>query len=201
MVASDSPTRVRKRVAIWLRVLSTSSFRAACACSSARMSPVVQCLARRPRTYWLPSVAIDPSRTGGAAGPDAHALRNVGSQSRIRRLVHQRQRAADAFVGDEAEERRLLKLHRQSLSQRIVEHWVAGRVGELGEDDRVLVGQRRRLSRIEEVARSGHGDAAAAAATTVQRARAYRGRLFAAVSAESDPRVRRSRSVRRSAAC
>ena len=42
---------------------------------------------------------------GGAAGPDAHALRNVGSQSRIRRLVHQRQRSSDAFVGDEAEER------------------------------------------------------------------------------------------------
>ena len=29
----------------------------------ARMSPVVQCVARRPRTYSLPSAAIDPSRT------------------------------------------------------------------------------------------------------------------------------------------
>ena len=82
----------------------------------------------------------------GAARPDAHAPRNVGGQSCIRRLVHQWQRSSDAFVGDEAEERRLLKLHRESLSERIVEHRIAGRVGELGEHDRVLVGERRRTA-------------------------------------------------------
>src|SRR4029453_27234 len=58
---------------------------------------------------------------GGAPGPGAHALRNIGSQSRIRRLVHQRQHSSDAVVGDEAEEGRLLELYRESLSQRLVE--------------------------------------------------------------------------------
>jgi len=43
--------------------------------------------------------------------------------------------------------------------------------------------------------------ARAAAATTVQRSRAFAGCCSRSVSAESDPRVRRSRSVRRSAAC
>ena len=94
---------------------------------------------------------------GGAGGPDAHAPRNVGSQSRIRRLVHQRQRSPDAFVGDEAEERRLLELHRESLSERLVEHRVARRVGELGEHDRVLVGERRRTAAIDH-ARDRGGD-------------------------------------------
>ena len=51
IVASDSPTRVRNRVAIWLSAPRTSSFRGACACSSARMSPVVHAVARSPRTY------------------------------------------------------------------------------------------------------------------------------------------------------
>src|SRR6266511_935678 len=54
---------------------------------------------------------------GGAGGPDAHALRNVGSQSRLRRLVHQQQGVADALIGDEAEKRGLLKLNCESLSQ------------------------------------------------------------------------------------
>ena len=138
---------------------------------------------------------------GGAAGPDAHALRNVGSQSRIRRLVHQRQRSSDALVGDEAEERRLLKLHRESLSQRIVEHRIAGRVGELGEHDRVLVGQRRR-SRIEDVAHHSGGRRRRRQRQRQPSARVpSRGCGSRPVSAESDPRLRRSRSVRRSAAC
>ena len=116
---------------------------------------------------------------GRAAGPDAHALRNVGSQSRIRRLVHQWQRSSDALLGDEAEERRLLKLHRQSLSQRIVEHRIAGRVGELGEHDRVLVGQLR-LSRIEEVAHSGQGDCGGGSGNDCPTGACLRGRLIAA---------------------
>ena len=70
-----------------------------------------------------------------AARPNAHDPRNVGGQSCIRRLVHQWQRSSDAFVGDEAEERRLLKLYRQSLPQRVVEHRVARRVGEIRQDD------------------------------------------------------------------
>ena len=76
------------------------------------------------------------------ARPNAHDPRNVGGQSCIRRLVHQWQRSSDALVGDQAEERRLLELHRKALSQRFVEHRIAGRVGELSEHDAVLVGER-----------------------------------------------------------
>ena len=95
------------------------------------------------------ALAIDPSSTAALAGPHAHTLRNVGSQPRIRRLVHQRQRFPDALLRHQAEERRLLELHRESLSQRVVEHRIAGRVGEIGEHDRVLVGQRRRTAAID----------------------------------------------------
>ena len=56
----------------------------------------------------------------------------------------------DALVRDQAEERRLLELHRESLSQRVVEHRIAGRVGEIGEHDRVLVGQRRGTAAVDQ---------------------------------------------------
>jgi hypothetical protein len=95
---------------------------------------------------------------GGAGGPDAHALRNVGRQSRIRRLVHQWQRSADAVVRDEAEKRRLLELDREPLPQRVVEHWIAGRVGELGKYDCVLVGERRRTAAMNHARDSGSDD-------------------------------------------
>ena len=84
-------------------------------------------------------------------------MSKVWGQSCIRRLIHQRQRSADAFVRDEAEEGRLLKLHRESLSERLVEHRVARRVGELGEYDRVFVGERRRTVGIDS-ARDDGGD-------------------------------------------
>ncbi len=42
---------------------------------------------------------------GRARSPHAYPLRDLGSQWRIRRQVHQRQRSSDALVGDEAEER------------------------------------------------------------------------------------------------
>ena len=77
------------------------------------------------------------------ARPNAHDPRNVGGQSCIRRLVHQWQRSPDAFVGDEAQERRLLKLHRESVSERIVEHRVARPIDKVRKDNRVLVRQRR----------------------------------------------------------
>src|SRR5206468_3709855 len=52
---------------------------------------------------------------------------------------HQTQSLLDTLVGDEAEERRLSKLYRQPLAKRPVEHGVARRVYEIGDDDRVLV--------------------------------------------------------------
>ena len=114
-----------------------------------------------------------------AARPNAHHPRNVGGQSCIRRLVHQWQRPPDAFVGDEAQERRLLKLHRESLSERIVEHRVAGRVGELSEHDAVRVGERRR-SRIEDVAHSGQSDCGGSSGNDCPTGPCLRGQLIAA---------------------
>ena len=66
-VVSDSPTRVLNLLAILLSALSTSSFFAACTCSSARTSPVRQSFARSPSTYWLPRLAIEPSSTTALA--------------------------------------------------------------------------------------------------------------------------------------
>ena len=158
MVASDSPSRVRNRVAIWLSEPRTSSFRATCACSSARMSPVAQFFARRPEDVLTAQAGDRSIEHRGACRSHAHSLRNLGSQSRIRRLLHHRQRSSDAIIRDEAEERRLLKLCRESLAQRVVEHRIAGPVGELGEDDRVLVGQRRRTAAIDHARDSGGDD-------------------------------------------
>jgi hypothetical protein len=78
-----------------------------------------------------------------ARGPHAHALRDRGRQARVGRLVHQQKRSPHAVVGDQVEERRLPELYRESLPQRLVEHRIAGRVVELGEHERVPVGQRR----------------------------------------------------------
>ena len=59
------------------------------------MLPVLQFLARRPRTYWLPRLAIEPSRTAALAVRSQILLRDFGRQPRIFRLSHQRQRLLD----------------------------------------------------------------------------------------------------------
>ncbi len=56
----------------------------------------------------------------------------------VGRLAHQAQRLLDAALGDKAQERRLFKLHRQTLTQRIVEHRIVGAIGKVGEDDGVF---------------------------------------------------------------
>ena len=52
---------------------------------------------------------------------------------RVGAMAHQPQRLTDALIRDQAEERRLLQLHRQTLPQGVVEHRVAGGVHEIGE--------------------------------------------------------------------
>jgi hypothetical protein len=47
--------------------------------------------------------------------------------------------------GGALEEGRLLQFHAQALFQRIVKHRIAGSVGEIGEHDRVFVGQKTAL--------------------------------------------------------
>src|SRR5262249_9217062 len=56
-------------------------------------------------------------RTGGSLADFSSTLR---SKPRVRWLTHQTQRLLDTFVGDEAEERRLFKLHCQPLAKRPV---------------------------------------------------------------------------------
>ena len=89
------------------------------------MLPVLQFLARKPNTYWLPRLAIEPSRTAALAGSLADLLRDFRSQPCVFRLSHQSQRLLHLPVRNQAEERRLLKLHGQSLAQRVVKYRIA----------------------------------------------------------------------------
>jgi hypothetical protein len=52
----------------------------------------------------------------------------------------------------------LFKLHRQPLPERAVEHRIAGGVREVGEDNRVLLGQGVRAMRVELPAADGDAD-------------------------------------------
>ena len=110
---------------------------------------MLQFLARRPKTYWLPRLAIEPSSTIGTGRSLADLLSHVRRQPRLFRLSHQRQLLLDLPVRNQAEERRLLKLHGQSLAQRVVKHRVTGLVIEIREDNRVLVGECWRAVKIE----------------------------------------------------
>ncbi len=53
-----------------------------------------------------------------------------------------RERLAHALIGDNVQERRLFELDGQRLLERAVEHRVAGRVAEVGDQDAVAGGQR-----------------------------------------------------------
>src|SRR5206468_10061801 len=55
----------------------------------------------------------------------------------------------DTRLRDQAQERRLSKLHRQSLAKRPVKYGVARRVHEIGEDNRVFVREFWRPMKIE----------------------------------------------------
>ena len=73
MVASDSPTRVAEpRSPSRLRAARTSSFRATCACSSSRMSPVVQFLRAQTKDVLAAETRDRSFQDGGARGPFAH---------------------------------------------------------------------------------------------------------------------------------
>ena len=99
------------------------------------MFPVLQFFARRPNTYWLPTLAIEPSKTAALAGSLADLLGDLGSQPRIFRPSHQSQRLLDLPVRNQTEERRLLQFHGQPLTQRVVKNRIAGLVIEIGQDD------------------------------------------------------------------
>ena len=92
---------------------------------------------------------MEPSRTAALAVRSQILLRDLRSQPRIFRLSHQSQRLLDLLVRNQAEKRRLLQLHGQSLAQRVVKHRIAGLVVEIGQDDGVLVGESGGAMKIE----------------------------------------------------
>ena len=99
---------------------------------------------RAQAQYILASKAGDRAfQNHGTCRSLADLLSHFRSQPRLFRLSHQSQLLLDLPVRNQAEERRLLKLHGQSLAQRVVEHRVACLVIEIREDNRVLVGECR----------------------------------------------------------
>ena len=141
-VASDSPTRVLNLRAIWLREFRTSSLFAATDLLLVQNVSGVAVL-RAQAQHILASKACDRAFQNRARLPvrSQTCWASSTSQLRVFRLSHQSQRLLDLAVRNQAEERRLLKLHRQSLAQRVVKHRIAGLIVEIREDNGILVGQ------------------------------------------------------------
>jgi hypothetical protein len=78
-----------------------------------------------------------------AAGALANLLRQGVGEPNAGRLAHQPERLRKLLIGNDIEERRLGELRGEALAQRAVEDGVAGGVGEIGQDDRILRSQLR----------------------------------------------------------
>ena len=111
-----------------------------CICSASSTSPSRQSTARSPNTYRLPSLAIEPSSTAVLATrwQTSRALAAVRAPPVGRPIS-----VSVCWIRskEETEKRGLFELHYDALLQRGVEHWVAGRVGEVGENDSVSFSQ------------------------------------------------------------
>ena len=88
-------------------------------------------------------------QNGSAANPLANLPGNVCGESGLRWPAHQTKRPANAYLRDDAEERRLAQLYSRSPTKRFVEDRIAGIVSELGKDNGVLVGEFRCAMGIE----------------------------------------------------
>ncbi len=66
---------------------------------------------------------------------------DFGSEMRVSGLAHEAEGLLDALFGNDAEERGLFELDGESLFEGVVEDGVAGGVGEVREDDGVLLGE------------------------------------------------------------
>ena len=84
--------------------------------------------------------------------------REIPRHPLVRRPSHVAKSLPDAFLGDDVQERALSQLHRHGLPERPVEDLVAGRVGEVRDEDAVLV-------------REGRGAAGCAGADEIERRR------------------------------
>ena len=156
---------------IWLRTLITSSFLAACACSSSRTFPLLQSVARSPSTYWLPRL-LRPFQQGRTPGADADASSYVGRKVRIRRALHQLESMSNALVRDEAQVGRLGELNRQALTEGYVEDRVACGIVKVGQDNCLLAGESQRsVSQEPECAGCDDEESGGASAAILQ----YRG--------------------------
>ncbi len=138
MGGSDSRARVPNRFAIWASALKMSSFLAAGACSSSRISPVRQFLARTPDTYCLPRRAIQPSTTAALPVRSQISDATSGVSFASGALDHQAQCLADARIRKHAEVGRLSELHSHDLARRSIERRISRGIGEISENNRDL---------------------------------------------------------------
>src|SRR4029077_13804244 len=85
-----------------------------------------------------------------AACPLTNFLSNLGRKSRTRIFAHHPQRLMDLLFRHNTQEGRLLQLDRKAFSKRPVEYCVASRIGEISENDGVLLREAPRLPRAPE---------------------------------------------------
>ena len=170
IVASDSPSRGPDLKRDSAQGIQDLFFPSACACSCARTSPVRQFLARNHKTYWLPRLAIEPSRTAAlpVRSQISRAISGVSGVSA--RPVHQTQCLLDAA-------RPMTSLRNgdcssctaKPLAKRLVKDRIARLVFEFGQDNRVLRGEFRRPVKVKICRGEQRQNRGGAAAMRVQR--------------------------------
>ena len=97
-----------------------------------------QFLARSHNTYWLPRLAIEPSRTA-VLPVRSQISRAISGVSRVSGGRFMKRSACwMLLVRDESQERGLFQLHRQPLAKGLVKYRIAGLVFEIGQNNRVL---------------------------------------------------------------
>ncbi len=120
------------------------------ACSLASTSPLRQFTAFSPNDILAAQTGDGAFDGGGAGGALADFAGQLAGEPCVFGLGHQGQRLRDALVGKQVQKWRLLQLCRKPLPQRAVEDRIAGGVGEIGENDGVLLGEPvRGLARAE----------------------------------------------------
>src|SRR5437667_6006551 len=136
--ASDSPNLVRRLEATLPKAFTTSSLLAASPCSLASVSPFPQFTACNPTMYWLPKREIDPASS---------ALLPVRKQiscatSRVTRSLGGRpiKRSVSPILRSERTLRKgdCSRSTASACFRSVVEHSIAGRVGQVGQHDGVL---------------------------------------------------------------
>src|SRR5262249_32160447 len=85
---------------------------------------------------------LDPTFQNHLAAPPLTDLLSDGTNDTfVRRALHKLKGLSNLLIWHETEKRGLLKLHSQSLFQRVVEYWITRGVVEVRQDRDVFVGQ------------------------------------------------------------